>query len=62
MKKYICLIISLILLEIPCVAIASAMKYDSIPVWSNALETSAQIKNTVTLDLNSESAILIEED
>ncbi len=62
MKKYICLIISLILLEIPCVAIASAMKYDSIPVWSNALETSAQIKNTVTLDLNSEAAILIEED
>lgn len=37
-------------------------KVDSIPVWSEAKETMATIANKVTLDLDVESAILMEEE
>lgn len=62
MKKHISLMISLIILALPCITIATTQKYESIPVWSSVLETSAQMKKDITLDLNSEAAILIEEE
>ena len=60
MKK-IFLFTSLIILILPCLAFANIEEYNSIPVWSNTLETFAQIQNKTTLDLDSESAILMDE-
>ena len=61
MRKIICILMSIIILSIPVVSSAYFEEYDSIPTWSNSLETFAQIQNKVELSLDSEAAILMDE-
>lgn len=61
MKKIFLITLSLIISILPCLSFAGIEEYNSIPVWSNTLETFSQIKNKTTLDLDSEAAILIDE-
>lgn len=61
MKKIFLTALSLIIFILPCMSFAGIEEYNSIPVWSNTLETFSQIKNKTTLDLDSEAAILIDE-
>lgn len=61
MKKMICLILSSIFIFTPIVSIA-ASNIDAIPVWSETIEVFNQIQNKVELKLNSEAAILMDEE
>lgn len=61
MKKIFLITLSLIISILPCLSFAGIEEYNSIPVWSNTLETFSQIKNKTTLDLDSEATILIDE-
>jgi D-alanyl-D-alanine carboxypeptidase len=61
MKKIICLLISIIFILTPLTVFAIFEYEDSIPTWSNSIETFAQIKNKVELQLTSEAAILMDE-
>ncbi|MBO5179144.1 MAG: D-alanyl-D-alanine carboxypeptidase, partial [Clostridia bacterium] len=57
----ICLILSSIFIFTPIVSIA-ASNIDAIPVWSETIEVFNQIQNKVELKLNSEAAILMDEE
>ena len=61
MKKMICLILSFIFIFVPIISVA-ASNIDAIPVWSETVEVFNQIQNKVELKLNSEAAILMDED
>ena len=61
MKKMICLILSVLFISTPIISIA-ASNIDAIPVWSETVEVFNQIQNKVELKLNSEAAILMDED
>lgn len=61
MKKLFCLILSFIFILNSVVSFAWNGELDSIPTWSNSIETLAQIKNKVELELDCESAILMDE-
>ena len=61
MKKIICLLLSFIFILTPITSFAIFEDVDSIPTWSNSIETFAQIKNKVNLNLDSEAAILMDE-
>lgn len=58
MKKFISITLSFFIILTPIISLAS-----SIPVWSKdtVVETISKIDNKVQLDLNSESAILMDE-
>ena len=61
MKKIICLLLSIIFILTPLTSFAIFEYEDSIPTWSNSIETFAQIQNKVELQLSSEAAILMDE-
>ena len=61
MKKIICLILSVFFISAPIASFAFH-DYETIPTWSNTIETFNQIKNKVELQLDSEAAILMDED
>ena len=61
MKKMICLILSVLFISTPIISIA-ASNIDAIPVWSETVEVFNQIQNKVELKLNSEAALLMDED
>ena len=61
MKKISCLLLSFIFILTPITSFALFEYEDSIPTWSNSIETFAQIKNKVELQLSSEAAILMDE-
>lgn len=61
MRKMICLILSILFLSTPVISIA-ASNIDAIPVWSETIEVFNQIQNKINLKLNSEAAILMDED
>ncbi len=61
MKKIICLILSVLIISCPIVSFAIYEDVDSIPTWSDSIETFAQIQNKAQLDLDVQSAILMEE-
>ena len=58
MKKFISITLSFFIILTPIISLAN-----SIPVWSKdtVVETISKIDNKVQLDLNSESAILMDE-
>lgn len=62
MKKIICLLLSFIFIISPITSFATFEYADSVPTWSNMIETFNQIQNKTQLSLNSEAAILMEED
>lgn len=63
MKKRICLILSFIFILNPLITLATFdYDYESIPTWSGSIEVMAQIQNKVNLNIDSESAILMDED
>ena len=63
MKKRICLIFSFIFILNPLITLATFdYDYESIPTWSGSIEVMAQIQNKVNLNIDSESAILMDED
>lgn len=62
MRKIMCFFMSFIILFIPVSSFAYFDEYESVPVWSDSIETIATIKNKVELELDSEGAILIDED
>lgn len=61
MKRIICLLLSFIFILSSVTSFAIFDYEDSIPTWSESIETFAQIQNKVELNLDSESAILIDE-
>ena len=61
MKKIISLLLSIIFILTPFTSFAIFEDVYSIPTWSNSIETFAQIKNKVELQLSSEAAILMDE-
>ena len=61
MKKIICILLSLIFILSPITSLAIFEYEDNIPTWSNTIETFAQIKNKVELNLDSQAAILMDE-
>ena len=61
MQKAISLILGVIFVLTPITSLAIFENVDSIPTWSNAIETFAQIQNKVELSLDSEAAILMDE-
>ena len=61
MRRIICLLLSFIFILSPISSFAIFEYEDSIPTWSNSIETFAQIKNKVELQLDSEAAILMDE-
>ena len=63
MKKVMCFLISGLLIIMPVHSYAS-YSFDTVPVWANdvMVETLSQIPNRVDLHLDSESAILMDED
>ena len=61
MKKIICLLLSFIFILSPITSFAIFEDVESIPTWSNTIETFSEIKNKVELNLDSESAILMDE-
>ena len=61
MKKIICLLLSFIFILNPALSFAIFEYEESVPVWSNSIETFSQIKNKVELNLLSEAAILMDE-
>ncbi|MBQ8299129.1 MAG: D-alanyl-D-alanine carboxypeptidase [Clostridia bacterium] len=63
MKKIICLILCGLFILNPVTSFAVLDSEGIIPVWSDdVIETFSQIQNRVTLNLDSEGAILMEED
>ena len=60
MRKITCLILSLVFMLIPILSLAY-FQDEQIPTWSDSIETISQIQNKTTLELNSESAILLDE-
>ena len=61
MRKMICLTLSVLFVFTPIISIAVS-NIEAIPVWSQTKEVFNQIKNKVDLKLNSEAAILMDED
>ena len=61
MRKITCLILSLVFMLIPILSLAY-FQGEQIPTWSDSIETISQIQNKTTLELDSESAILLDED
>lgn len=61
MRKITCLILSLVFMLIPILSLAY-FQDEQIPTWSDSIETISQIQNKTTLELDSESAILLDED
>ncbi len=61
MKKIICLILAILLVVQPLISFAYFDEYDTVPVWSDSVEALAQIQNKVTLELDSEAGILMDE-
>lgn len=61
MRKMICFILSFLFLFTPIISIA-ASNTEAIPVWAQTTEVFNQIQNKVELKLNSEAAILMDED
>ena len=53
MKKIICLLLSFIFILTPITSFAIFEDVDSVPTWSNSIETFAQIQNKVELQLDS---------
>ena len=62
MKKIICLLLSIALILIPVTSFAIFEYEDSIPTWSNTIETFNKIENKTQLQLDSEAAVLMDED
>ncbi len=60
MRKITCLILSLVFMLIPILSLAY-FQDEQIPTWSDSIETISQIQNKTTLELDSESAILLDE-
>lgn len=61
MRKIICLLLSGLFIFMPIVSLAVFYEV-TIPTWSNSVETLAKMPNKTTLELNSEAAILLDED
>ncbi len=63
MKKMFCVTIMLVCIVTLSEVLATFdYDYESIPTWSDSVEVMAQIENKVELDIDSEAAILIDED
>ena len=63
MKKKICLILSFAFILNPITSFATFdYNYEAIPTWSDSIEVMAQIQNKVQLNLDSEAAILMDEE
>ncbi len=63
MKRTICLMLSVLFILCPITSFAILDNEGFIPVWSDdVIETFNQIQNRVELNLDSEAAILMEED
>lgn len=63
MKKKICLLLSFLFIFNSIVTFATFnYDYEIIPTWSNSIEVMAQIQNKVQLNLDSEAAILMDEE
>ena len=63
MKKIMCLILSILFILSPITSFATYTDTGVVPVWNeNIVETFNQIQNKVELELDSESAILMDED
>ena len=60
MKKIMCLILSMFIIATPSFSCAT-FEYDVIPTWFKTIETMAKIENKTNLDLDSQAAILIDE-
>ena len=61
MRKIICLVVSFTFLVMSTSSI-TASNIEAIPVWSETLEVFNRIENKVDLKLNSQAAILMDED
>ena len=62
MKKVICLMCTMVMLVVPFSNVWAIFEYDAIPTWSETIETMAKIENKTNLELDSQGAILIDED
>lgn len=61
MKKVLCIILTIAMLTCPGFVFA-VFEYDTIiPTWSETIETIGKIENRVTLELDSQAAILMDE-
>lgn len=61
MKKVICLMCAMVMLVVPFSNVWAIFEYDVIPTWSETIETMAKIENKTNLELDSQGAILIDE-
>lgn len=61
MRRIICFTLCIVSILKLTVTFANDYDVESIPTWSNSVETLAQIKNKVELELDCESAILLDE-
>lgn len=60
MKKFFCFLLTFIIITKPF-CVQATFEYDIIPTWSDSVETMAKIENKTNLELDSQSAILIDE-
>ena len=60
MKKFFCFLLTFIIIIKPF-CVQATFEYDIIPTWSDSVETMAKIENKTNLELDSQSAILIDE-
>lgn len=61
MKKLFCLMCAMVMTALPISRVNATFDYDVIPTWSKAIETMGKIENKTNLDLDSQAAILIDE-
>lgn len=61
MKKLFYLMCAMVMTALPISRVNATFDYDVIPTWSKAIETMGKIENKTNLDLDSQAAILIDE-
>ena len=63
MRKIICFVLSVLFIMFSTISFATFdYDYELVPTWSDSIEVMAQIENKVDLNIDSEAAILIDED
>ena len=62
MKKIICIILLISFIFVKNCYATFDYDYEAIPTWSDTIEVMAQIQNKVDLNLESEAAILMDEE
>ena len=61
MRKTICLLLSALFIFMPIVSLAVFYE-ETVPIWSESVETLAKMPNKANLELDCEAAILLDED